>query len=84
MRTLFLTSWIVVATSVALAQTVPPPGGPHHPPPPPEKGVHIRLKQGEAGVDLKCPDETPLKECADLAMRLLDRVSSAKPVEPPR
>jgi hypothetical protein len=86
MRMLILAISLVTASSVAMAQPAPPPpGGPHHPPPPPpEKGAHIRLKQGEAAVDLKCPDETPLKDCADLAMRLLDRVSGPKPAEPPR
>jgi hypothetical protein len=73
----------ILAASGSLAQPAPPPGGPH-PPPPPEKGAHVRLRQGDTGVDLKCPADTPLKECADAALRLLDRLSGQKPSETPR
>jgi len=74
----------LLMTGMAAAQPAPPPGGPHHPPPP-DKGAHIRLRQGDAGIDVKCPDETPLKECADTAMRFVDRVlgpAGQKPAEP--
>jgi hypothetical protein len=84
MKALLLAASCLTVVSIAQAQPAPPPPGGPHPPPPPDKGVHIRLKQGEASVGLKCPDETPLKECADTAIRLLDRVSGLKPAEPPR
>lgn len=76
---------LILGCGVALAQPAPPPGGPHHPPPPPDRGAHIRIRHGDGGVDVKCPDDTPLKECADTAMRFLDRVvgpGGAKPAEP--
>ncbi|HEY8126828.1 MAG TPA: hypothetical protein VIF88_15560 [Methylocystis sp.] len=82
MKAILLAIFGFMATSVALAQPGPP-GGPHRPPP--DRAAHIRLKQGEAAVDVKCPDETTLKDCADVALRLLDRVSGQKPpAETPR
>lgn len=81
MKAFLLTVSCFAAASAALAQPAPPPGGAHHPPQPPEGGAHIGLQQGEASVDVKCPDETPLKECADTALRLLDRVSGQRPAQ---
>jgi hypothetical protein len=78
MKAIFLSLACFTLGTAALAQPAPQPGGPHHPPPP-DNGAHIGLQQGEASVDVKCPDETPLKECADTALRLLDRVSGQKP-----
>ena len=47
------------------------------PPPPPSKAGHIRADLGNGrGIDVKCPDDEPMKACADLANALLDKVAA--------
>jgi hypothetical protein len=31
----------------------------------PDRAAHLRLKRGEALLDVKCADEEPMKTCAD-------------------
>ena len=46
-------------------------------PPPPSKAGHIRADLGNGrGIDVKCPDDEPMKACADLANALLDKVAA--------
>lgn len=63
----------------------PPPGhGPERdrgprgdappPPPPPSKAAHFRVQKGDLDVDVKCADDEPMSACADIAMKLLDKV----------
>jgi hypothetical protein len=58
----------------------PPPGGPgprgQRPPPPPERAAHFRLQRGDALLDVKCADEEPMKNCADLALQMIDRLQT--------
>jgi hypothetical protein len=53
------------------------PGGWHHmpPPPPPSKAAHFRLRNGNAGIDVKCADDEPMKACVDAAGQLIDKLS---------
>lgn len=52
-----------------------PPPHPHHPMPP-SKAAHIRVKGPDVGLDLKCPDDEPVKACIDAVMPLLDKVAA--------
>lgn len=60
----------------------PGPRGDHDgpPPPPPSKAAHFRLESGDNRIDVKCADEEPMQACADIMMRIIDRV--APPVAP--
>lgn len=73
----------------------PPPGGPHvgprgarggpdAPPPPPPKAAHFRLERGDTALDVKCPDDEPMRACADIALQLLDKLSALPAPPPPK
>jgi len=60
----------------------PPAGGPRGeapprsegPPPPPSKAAHFRIEQGDNAIDVKCPDDEPMRACVDVTMQFLDRL----------
>lgn len=61
----------------------PPPGGPRGPgpgpklpPPPPPRGAHFLLTRGDASLDVKCADDEPMKNCADIALQMLDKLQA--------
>ena len=58
----------------------PPPEGArgHHPPPPPPKSAHIHLQHGDTMLDVKCADDEPMTSCADLTLKMLDRLQGPK------
>ena len=47
----------------------PRPGGP-------TKSARFRLQVGHIALGLTCPDDEPLKTCADFAMQLLDKAEA--------
>lgn len=53
-----------------------PPGGPHGMRPPPSKAAHLHIEHGDMALDIKCPEEEPLKACADLIIPLLDKLQA--------
>jgi len=65
----------------ANAPPPPPPPG-HGPPPPPPKGAQFKLEFGDTLVDVKCADDEPMRPCADLTMRFIDKLASM-PARPP-
>ena len=44
--------------------------------PGPAKSARFRLQVGRVSLGLTCPDDEPLKACADFAMQLLDKAES--------
>ena len=53
----------------------------HHPPPPPpppSKSAHIHLQHGDMMLDVKCADDEPMTSCADLTLKMLDRLQGPK------
>ena len=49
--------------------------GHHHRPPPPSKAARFRIEAGDVSIGMKCPDDEPLKDCADFTLQLLDKLS---------
>lgn len=57
----------------------PPPGGMRgmRPPPhAPSKAAHLHIEHGDTALDIKCPEDEPLKACADLTLQLLDKLQT--------
>jgi hypothetical protein len=52
-------------------------GGPRgHRPPPPSRAAHFRIETGDAALDITCPEDEPMQGCADLTVRLLDKLQA--------
>ena len=49
--------------------------GPH--PMMPTKAAHFRIKGPDLALDIKCPDEEPVKACVDAASQLIDKATAA-------
>ena len=85
MNTLLLSGILFVGlTSVAVAQSAPA-----TPPEPatqsasksdiaalPHKGAHFRLEDGDAALDVKCPDDEPMKTCGEITIQILEKLVS--------
>ncbi|WP_237478021.1 hypothetical protein [Lichenibacterium dinghuense] len=56
----------------------PPPPHPHRPPPhPPEgKGARIHIHTPNLDVNVKCPDDEPIKACVDAISQLMDKANA--------
>lgn len=39
-----------------------------------ERGARYRIETGRTTIDLRCPDNEPAKDCADLLLQVLDRL----------
>lgn len=50
---------------------------PHPQPPMPSKAAHFRIKGPGLALDIKCPDDEPVKACVDAASQLIDKAGSA-------
>lgn len=52
--------------------------GPHPHPrhPMPSKAAHFRIKGPELALDIKCPDEEPVKTCVDAVLQLIDKAAA--------
>lgn len=46
--------------------------------PPMSRAAHFRLKTGDTDIDIKCAEDESMKTCADLVMRLIDRVEQSR------
>ena len=79
-----LTMSLIASSAIAQAPPAPPddrtdmgrmmrappaPGGP-------AKSARFRIKVGDISLGLTCPDDEPLKVCADFAMQLLDKAQA--------
>lgn len=51
------------------------PGGDASPPPPPSKAAHFWIEDGQTKIDVKCADDEPTKVCADVLMKIMDKLS---------
>lgn len=49
----------------------------HHRPPP-SKAAAFHIEAGDMRIGVKCPDDEPLKACADFTMQLLDKLGSTQ------
>ena len=61
------------------AQGPRPPGPPPHPNhrmPPMSKAAHFRIKGPDLALDIKCPDDEPVKACVDAASQLIDKAGT--------
>ena len=52
--------------------------GPHPHPrhPMPSKAAHFRIKAPDLALDIKCPDEEPVKACVDAVSQLIDKAGA--------
>lgn len=58
--------------------------GPHGPPPPPpSKAAHFRLERGPTRIDVKCADDDTTAACADVTLKLMDKLMSIELPNPP-
>ena len=48
----------------------------HHPMRPPSKAARFRIEAGDVTLGIKCPDDEPMKACADFTLQLLDKAGS--------
>jgi Ni/Co efflux regulator RcnB len=42
----------------------------------PAKGARFRIQRGETTIDVRCPDDSQLGECADILFQIMDRMNS--------
>ncbi|MCW6509981.1 hypothetical protein [Lichenifustis flavocetrariae] len=52
-----------------------PHGRPHRMPPP-TKAARFRLEAGDISLGMTCPEDEPLKACAEFTLQLLDKLGS--------
>ena len=48
----------------------------HHPMPRPSKAARFHIEAGDVNLGIKCPDDEPMKACADFTLQLLDKAGS--------
>lgn len=52
--------------------------GPHGPRPMPDKAAHFRVEDKGFKVDVKCAEDDTTAQCAEVVLKLLDRVGPPK------
>lgn len=52
--------------------------GPHPRPPVPSKAAHFRIKGPDLALDIKCPEDEPVKACIEAASQLIDKAGSVR------
>jgi hypothetical protein len=52
--------------------------GPHGPRPIPDKAAHFRVEDKGFKVDVKCAEDDSTTQCAEVVLKLLDRVGPPK------
>ena len=45
---------------------------------PPTKAAHFRVDRGDSRVEVKCPEDEPMRACVEATIQLYDRISGQR------